>query len=402
MEGLVGNIKICTLNVRGIRNKQKRYNIFSKLKKSKYDIMAMQETHMTDQEKKLIDEGWGENYHFCKGTNRSKGLITLFSKKIKKENTEIVYSKERIIVSKIKIGESHIYVINVYGPCNESEKFIFMDNIKKELEKIKQDNHIILLGDFNIVMSNENDIVAGFPHKEKIVRKLNENINELGLSDIWRLRNNGRKSFSWSSSKPFTARRLDYIFLSEELVNFCNKIKMEEFGYTDHKVVEIECNFNKLEKGPGYYKFNTSLLHNVECVNEIKQEIMKAENLDLDPHLKLEYVKIKIKSAGITHGKLQAKQKNKEKLDIKTKLKIIENRIENELTDENDIVEYNKLKQRLEIIEIGETEGARLRAGQKWIEEGEKCNKFFLNLEKQRAEDNTISKLYDNDKKKNY
>ena len=40
-----------------------------------------------------------------------------------------------------------------------------------------------------------------------------------------------------------------------------------------------------------------------------------------------------------------------------------------------------------------ETEGARIRSGQKWAQEGEKCSKFFLNLEKQRSNSNTIFKI---------
>ena len=48
---------------------------------------------------------------------------------------------------------------------------------------------------------------------------------------------------------------------------------------------------------------------------------------------------------------------------------------------------------------IKETEGARIRAGQKWAQEGEKCTKFFLNLEKQRSNSNTIFSLEDNSKK---
>ena len=40
-----------------------------------------------------------------------------------------------------------------------------------------------------------------------------------------------------------------------------------------------------------------------------------------------------------------------------------------------------------------ETRGAQIRAGIKWIEEGEKCNKYFLSLEKSRSRNNTIMKI---------
>ena len=400
MEGLVGKLNFCSLNVRGIRNEKKRRNIFNKIKKSNNDIIAIQEAHFTDDDKHIIDREWGENYHFSEGTNRSKGLITLFNRNIKKEMTEISGKNDRMITSKIKVGESSIYVVNVYGPCEDNDKLKFVDNIKKEIKRINDDSNIVLLGDFNIVMSNEYDIVAGLPHNEKIVKSFRETIQELGLCDVWRIKNPGKKAFSWSNRNPFIARRLDYVFVSESILNFCNKTKMEEFGFTDHKKVEVESDFNKIERGPGYYKFNTNLLRDTECVNEIRSEIKRADELDVNPHLKLEYIKIKIKSAGISHGKKQTRQKKEEKYQIKTKLRIIEDRIENDLYDTNDIVEYNNLKQRLEIIEMVELEGARMRAGQKWIEEGEKCNKYFLNLEKQHAADNTINSLYDKDKKR--
>ena len=49
---------------------------------------------------------------------------------------------------------------------------------------------------------------------------------------------------------------------------------------------------------------------------------------------------------------------------------------------------------------IKETEGGRIRAGQKWAEEGEKCNKYFLNLEKQRSNNNTIFCIKDKSDRK--
>ena len=54
MEGLIGKINVCTLNVRGLRNAKKRYNIFQKLKNKKHDIIALQETHLTEKDKNII------------------------------------------------------------------------------------------------------------------------------------------------------------------------------------------------------------------------------------------------------------------------------------------------------------------------------------------------------------
>ena len=57
---------------------------------------------------------------------------------------------------------------------------------------------------------------------------------------------------------------------------------------------------------------------------------------------------------------------------------------------ENTSQKYIEIKQKFELIIMAETEGARIRSGQQWAEEGEKCTKYFLNLEKQRSKANTI------------
>ena len=55
-----------------------------------------------------------------------------------------------------------------------------------------------------------------------------------------------------------------------------------------------------------------------------------------------------------------------------------------------------KLQKKLELMEMEKTKRALIGAGIKWIEEGEK-NNFFLNLEKSRAENNTINRLVKRD-----
>ena len=56
-----------------------------------------------------------------------------------------------------------------------------------------------------------------------------------------------------------------------------------------------------------------------------------------------------------------------------------------------------KLQNKLELMKMEKTKGAQIRAGIKWIEKGRKNTKFCLNLERRRAENNTINRLVKRD-----
>ena len=59
----------------------------------------------------------GGTVHHSLGTNRSKGLATLFSPKIKEENISLLLKTDRILMSSVKIDCTTLIIINVYCPC---------------------------------------------------------------------------------------------------------------------------------------------------------------------------------------------------------------------------------------------------------------------------------------------
>ena len=61
---------------------------------------------------------------------------------------------------------------------------------------------------------------------------------------------------------------------------------------------------------------------------------------------------------------------------------------------QNEIIDK---KANLEIAALYQAKGPQVRARTKWIEEGEKNTKFFLNLEKNNRKRNTMLKLIDDD-----
>ena len=69
-------IKLYSLNVRGLRDHQKRREIFNFLKHKSHDIIYLQEAHSSREiENKWVKE-WGGKISFSHFTSRARGTIT--------------------------------------------------------------------------------------------------------------------------------------------------------------------------------------------------------------------------------------------------------------------------------------------------------------------------------------
>ena len=58
-------LSVATFNVRGINNAKKRNSIVRSLKREKVDVVAFQETYLTDEnDYEDLKRRWGGNLHF--------------------------------------------------------------------------------------------------------------------------------------------------------------------------------------------------------------------------------------------------------------------------------------------------------------------------------------------------
>ena len=135
------------------------------------------------------------------------------------------------------------------------------------------------------------------------------------------------------------------------------------------------------------------MLNDTNFVNDVINEIERIKTLGMDPHLCWEYIKVSIKDIAKTHGKALAYKRKIEKNSLLSKINDLERHLIYFPGDNEALKAYNAAKNKFELYLVMETEGARIRSGQKWAQEGEKCFKFFLNLEKQRSNSNTIFKI---------
>ena len=91
--------------------------------------------------------------------------------------------------------------------------------------------------------------------------------------------------------------------VSAPLLNMVTKSKIIPAILTDHDLVQINIKIpENFVRGPGYWKFNSSYLHNIDYVNLIKETIRKAikDNMKLeDKGLLWDIVKMKIRADSI-------------------------------------------------------------------------------------------------------
>ena len=96
-----------------------------------------------------------------------------------------------------------------------------------------------------------------------------------------------------------------------------------------------------------------------------------------------EYVKCQIKTDTILFSSKKSKENRKLEYDLKEKLQTFEQNLSS-ISNIEDIeyCEYIRIKSDWESHILRKNNGIILRSKAKWVEEGEKNTKYFLNLEK--------------------
>ena len=72
------DVKICSLNVRGLRNNFKRRCIFNWIRESDVNLIFLQETHSTPDIERSWCHEWGYKTEFSHGSSASAGVCILF------------------------------------------------------------------------------------------------------------------------------------------------------------------------------------------------------------------------------------------------------------------------------------------------------------------------------------
>ena len=196
-----------------MRNENKRRMIFNEYR-SRCDVLLLQETHSTPEVEKQWKNEWGGKMYFNHGDNKSRGVAISFCPKF---DFEVVLIDDhsnceelsgRYIQTSIKVDNSAFSICNIYAPNKDTPKF-YQDI---ELKMHGLEANMIIMGDYNLAIQPEIDREGTELNDNKSRDVLLEIMEEYLLVDIWRVRNNDKKEYSWIKStdnKDFKASHID-------------------------------------------------------------------------------------------------------------------------------------------------------------------------------------------------
>ncbi len=401
--------KVVTYNVRGLKeyNKRKRFlnTSCNLLKTNPNTIINIQETHLDESDKQNFINMWRGGWALSPGGNKSRGCITLFD-----STWELVEKIEdpsgRVCIVTLKKGFGTYSICNVYAPNENSLNFFESVFLRTIQARDKFDSKCIISGDFNLVLDSTLDSVhRAQTGTEKITAQfISESVKALNLIDCHRFKNKRPGGYTWNRGKCYS--RLDYIVADKELVEVMSSIETDwALDRSDHAAISgVFLVPAKLTRGRGLPRIDSYLLDNKEYRLEILEKLKLAVQTipnSWSPDQQWEFLKVTIRSI---FWEISAKTKKREEVELSSLREQINTLKKNKAS----LLERACLSQELErqidrdiagfeteLSEFFEAKSKKLanKARVQWFNEGEKSNKYFLNLITKRQKEMQIQNL---------
>ena len=200
-------LSIITLNVNGLNAPNKRQRLAEWIQKQDPYICCLQETHLkTGDTYRLKVKGWKKIFRANRDQKKA-GVAILMSDKIDFKTKTVKRDKEgHYIMIKGSIQEEEITLINIYAPNIGAPQYVRQTLISMKWEN---NNNTIIVGNFNTLLTPMARSTKQKINKE--TQTLNNTIDQLDLTDIYRTFHTKTMNFTFFSNVHGTFSRIDHI-----------------------------------------------------------------------------------------------------------------------------------------------------------------------------------------------
>ena len=179
------SLSISTYNVNGIGKMSKKKSIFNHIKQHQIDIVFLQDSHSTNDNKTPWSMEWGGEIIWLRGTSRSKGLAVLLRRALRYRIIKIFNGSDcRYQFVELEIFGHCMTLCNVYGPNTDDPNFL--STLFKQLNDFTC-SEIVMGGDFNVILNHTLHKENVSNHSNKLARdNLLSHMRLLNLKDVFR------------------------------------------------------------------------------------------------------------------------------------------------------------------------------------------------------------------------
>ena len=360
--------------------------------RSTADVICLLDTHLGDESESKLQKLWkGDIFLSCNQFSHQTAGIAILTKNFDTSKSTIIRDPNgRFCVFKFSRQNTCYCVVAVYAPSDSSTSRVsFFESLHKTiLEHYSDGETLILLGDFNCVDNPLLDKVSKST-KDTSFNTLSQITSQLQLEDGWRRRNPESREFTFFSNVGFHSR-LDRAYTSISARSNISMVFHQPFAHSDHSSVHVAFSEDNVPFGPCTWVLNQNLLSDPEYVTKVQSFWTKwQERKSLFPNLLKwwDSGKAAIKKLSIAFSKRKSKIKNKITKSLYKRLRNAQN--------QNKPLLISQLKSEISALETKAAKEHFLLLKIKWMDEGEDCTKYFLNLKSKPNEYSKVTTIRD-------
>ena len=276
------SLQLLSLNVNGIRGKQKRAALFAALQAGPWHVIALQETHHASQAEatQWCKEGagptapWEGPSFWAAGTSASCGVALLFKATplLSDLTAAATDPNGRFAAAQGSLSGSQTTFLSVYAPAERQQRAPFF---QQQLQPaLPAGTPLVLGGDWNCVAGDQ-DLVGGQPgtRQHGFQNGLLPLQQAFGLHDAFRLLHPTVKEFSHTATTGASSARLDRWLVSDSLLTAVSAATVADTKPGDHYGVSLTISpATAPPRGPGIWSLPPFILSHPAF-----QTLMKAE-----------------------------------------------------------------------------------------------------------------------------
>lgn len=384
----IKTFKFVSWNVRGLNDKKKRSLVKDVIKNASPQIVCMQETKWSTDNKLLVKETVGprlQNYEMIEAKGTAGGVLIAWDQNL---FTKIDHEKGDYCLSidfTVNLDSSVFRYTGVYGPANQQDKPLFFQELREAKPNIQMP--WMVAGDFNVTLRSQDRANNNYPTRHMM--RFRALADELQLIDM---RLQGRK-FTWSNERTFV--RLDRFLTNLEwTVAYPNTTQMAlESQLSDH--CPLQCSIQTKFPSTNIFRIENSWLK-IDQFRQLVNDTWRNEQVATNPTQL--YNKMKRLTKEIVRWKREyLKRKNYQKKLCSECMQWMVVQGENRSLTEVEKLLKELLGKRQQQLVIMEEERWKQRAKQLWVQQGDKNTRFFHQMATIRKRKNMVQTITQGD-----